>query len=908
MLASTRFAHYEVDTGVDGSPLELGRGAMGVTYRATDTVLRCPVALKVINLDLAAHPRARERFLREARAAAGLRHQHVASVFFFGERPDDGRPFYVMEFVEGETLQARVRRAGGLPVGLALDIIAQVADALRVAEAQGLTHRDLKPANLMLVAGDGINVKVIDFGLAKAAAGDTQDPCLTGSADFVGTPAFASPEQFDDWQAVDMRSDFYAVGATLWYALAGQPPFPGHSLAEIHDRQMHGSLLLEQLHAARVPKPVVELLRSLLSPDPAGRPQTAHDLAIALDRCKKCLTASPPDIPWKAAALTAAALGLLLAATVVPWWVYRARQPTSSIGLVADKSIAVLPFDNLSEDKGNIFFADGVQDEILTDLARIAELKVISRNSVLGYADPAKRPPAREIGRALGVAYLLEGGVQRTGNRVRLSARLIDAAHDRHVWADTYDRDLTDVFSIQSEVANTIAGKLQAQLSRLEKAVIDEPPTHDLAAYELYLHAKELIYNFDPNTSNWDTMREAARLLEEATTRDPDFYEAWCLLTNTYGNMLHFSIDPAPATRTLQAEKALATIRRLRPDSGETHLAAALYFYNVGKSDQGRPELALAREKLPNNARVLYVTGSTGLIDNHRAEALVAMQRSRALNPRHVGTLSILMIMYSELRRYEEAKRVADEAIAAGINPDYFKLQHAMAVQNETGDTAEEHAVFRLQLSGVIPGGQDTVLEWFTALLDRDFDEAARVLAADPRPEFVARGRVIEPRAFLTGCTAYARGDLAAARQDFETVRPVYETAVRNRPEDPEAWMALADLDARLGREDDALREGWRCVALVPISRNGGAGPTKYQDLAWIYAAAGDKKRALDMLESLENVPGACYYGYMSKHPDFDVFRGEPRFAAFLQAIRQPVDLAKFDPAAFPPPAEEPGQ
>ncbi len=908
--APTRFAHYEIGTGTDAPPVELGRGAMGVTYRATDTVLRCPVALKVINVDLAAHPRARARFLREARAAASLRHPHVASVFFFGERPEDGQPFYAMELVEGETLQARVRRTGGLPVGEALEIISQVAGALAVAEKQGLTHRDLKPANLMLVAGGGVNVKVIDFGLAKAAATeDAPDPFLTGGADFVGTPAFASPEQFDGWQGIDTRSDFYALGATLWFALTGQPPFPGHTLAEIHDRQKHGSFPVEQLRAARVPRPVADLLRSLLSPDPAGRPQTAHDLALALDRCKKSVAVSSRAFSWKAVALTAVVLGTLLAAATVFWSLHRHGQPTPADGPGLDKSIAVLPFDNLSTDKANAFFADGVQDEILTGLARIADLKVISRTSVLGYRDADKRPPAGEIGRALGVAYLLEGSVQREGSRVHLTAKLIDAAHDRSVWAQSFDGSSADIFSMQSEVADTIAGKLQAQLSRTEKAALTEPPTRDLAAYELYLHAKELIYNFDPNASDRDPLREAARVLEEATARDPEFYAAWVLLTNTYGNLLRFKVDPNPATRTLQAEKALGNVRRLRPEAGETHLTAALYYYNVHDPARGRPELDLARQMLPNNVRVLYLTASTGTIDGRWAEAVEAIQKSRALNPRHVATLSLQMIIYTDLRRFDDARRVAQEGIAAGIAPDHFTLRHALAVEQETGDTSEIRALLRRLAGQGDANGWNTVVAWDAALRDRDFDEAARVVAADPRQEFNVKGGMLTlPRAYLTGDIAWARGDLAAARKDFETVRPVLETAVRNRPEDARAWSTLGLLDARLGREEDALREAWHGVALAPVSRDGENGPGRLQDLAWVYAQNGDKDRALTILESLENVPGALDdYGDLARHPDYDMLRGEGRFEAILQAIRQPVDLSKFNPADFPPPVEKSG-
>ncbi len=282
-----RFAHYEVAVRADGTLAELGRGGMGITYRSIDTTLRCVVALKVVNPDLVQNAQVRGRFLREAQVAAKLRHPHVASVFFFGERIEDGQLFYAMELVEGETLHARVRRCGGLPVETVLQIGVQVAAALAAAEEHGLTHRDLKPANLMLVRGEAVNVKVIDFGLAKAVAEAQADALvLTRTQEFVGTPAFASPEHFNVWQEVDTRSDFYALGATLWYALTGHPPFAGHSPGEIYARQLHGELPMEQLAAAKVPQPLTILLRSLLSPDPAGRPQTAPELAAALARCQ----------------------------------------------------------------------------------------------------------------------------------------------------------------------------------------------------------------------------------------------------------------------------------------------------------------------------------------------------------------------------------------------------------------------------------------------------------------------------------------------------------------------------------------------------------------------------------------------------------------------------------------------
>ncbi len=472
-----------------------------------------------------------------------------------------------------------------------------------------------------------------------------------------------------------------------------------------------------------------------------------------------------------------------------------------------------------------------MQDQILTNLSKIADLKVISRTSVLGYRNRDKCPSARQISRALGVTYLLEGSVRREGSRVRLSAQLIDAAHDRNVWAETYDRDLANGLSIENEVAGVIAGKLQAQLSGQEKAALDEPPTRDFAAYELYLHAKELMYNFDPNTSKWEPLYEAARLLDEATARDPDFFAAWCLLTNVHGNLLFFNADPTPTARTALAEKSLANAQRLRPDSGDTHLTAAIYYYNIHDSAHGRPHLALARQMLPNNWRVLFVTAITGMIDGRWAESLAAMEKARILNPLHLGTLNMLSIIYGSLRRYDDAKRVMEEAIAAGISPDYFAMRHATTVQNQTGDASEYHAAFRHLAGQGEPSERTAILQWDTAMRDRDYDEAARVVAADPRPEFRIGTRVILPRASLTAAIAYARGDLTAARKDYASSRPVYEEAIRRRPDDAEAWMMLGDLDARLGRKEDALREALRATALCPISRDASQGPKMAQTL-----------------------------------------------------------------------------
>src|SRR6266576_154009 len=379
-----RFGVYEIDCHADGSLYELGRGAMGVTYRATDTSLQRKVALKIIKTDIAERSAdTRERFVREARAAAALRHEHIATVYQFGMRLETGQYFYAMELIEGETLDERVHRAGPLDARTTIDIAQQVTSALAAAENHGLVHRDLKPANLMLVSPDGemsnnkkLVVKIIDFGLAKAFHTPTDLKSLTHDR-FVGTPAFASPEQFEH-SALDVRSDIYALGETLWFALTGKTPFSGRTMEEIHRAQKSNVLPIEQLKAAHVPSGLRSLLESMLAFEPASRPGT-QELAARLQRSSpEARTARRTRVT-----LAAAAIALTVAACWIVWKSEFIRHPVTLTA--PEKSIAVLPFENRSDDKANAYFTDGVQDEILTDLAKIADLKVISRASVMQY-------------------------------------------------------------------------------------------------------------------------------------------------------------------------------------------------------------------------------------------------------------------------------------------------------------------------------------------------------------------------------------------------------------------------------------------------------------------------------------------------------------------------------------------
>ena len=532
----SKFGDFEIAHCEDGSIWELGRGGMGVTYRARDNVLHRSVALKVIEVPPgAANSEAvRERFLREARAAGALRHPNVAAVYQFGTVPELDRCYYAMELVEGETLEARVRREGPLKVGQVLEIGEQVTRALIAAAHQGLIHRDLKPGNIMLTRSEdssaGFEVKVIDFGLAKVTAESFGERDLTHGG-FVGTPSYASPEQFAGGK-VDVRSDIYSLGASLWFALTGHRPRAGTNVEEIRRCQTEAPLPVQQLVTRKVPALVIELLRSTLAIDPDERPTSARELMEEIENCRSKLTrgneTSRPsffaelkrrnvykvaiaygvvawllmqvasqifpffEIPSWAVRLVVLLLILGFPIALVLAWAFdltpeglkrtegadrepakpsrsKAWRQTESVKVPA-KSIAVLPFENRSEDKANAYFADGIQDEILTLLSKIADLKVISRTSTQRYR--SKPDNLSEIGKQLGVATILEGSVQKAGDQVRVNVQLINAQTDSHLWAETYDRKLTDIFGVESEIAKANRGVVASEADRSRGASV----------------------------------------------------------------------------------------------------------------------------------------------------------------------------------------------------------------------------------------------------------------------------------------------------------------------------------------------------------------------------------------------------------------------------------------------------
>jgi serine/threonine protein kinase len=872
---TSRFEPYEILKHSDGSFVELGRGSMGVTYRALDTNLQLPVALKVIDFKVAGQEINWERFLREARAAARLRHPHVVNVLYYGVA-SDGQCYYAMELVEGETLAERVRRSGPLPVSEALEIIAQVASALLAAEKQGLVHRDLKPANLMLLNGTSINVKVIDFGLAKIVG--TQDPPDRITHDgFIGTPAFASPEQFSG-QDIDQRSDYFSLGSTLFYLLTGTPPFKADHIPELAGKMNDRRSLTGRLSVLRVPLPVRKLVDSLLNPAPADRPQNGKALVEAISKCQQTVGRNRP-VRRKTYYAIASFCALLAATTLVVW---QRALPTNDDSA---KSIAVLPFDNLAPVHDDSYFADGIQDDILTNLAKIADLQVISRSSVQAYRDMANRPLPQEIGRALHVRYLLNGSIQREGNRIRLTAQLEEAQTGRELWAERYDGELTDVFAIQAELAEAISQELRAKLSTAEKSSIGEIPTRDLAAYELYLHAKELIEHYDRDTQSTESLSSGVRLLEEAVHRDPNFALAWSALASAHDDLYSHNTDHTDSRRKA-AETALETALRLRPDLGEVHLEEAHHLLATTKDYAAiRRELNIARRTLPNSAYLFGLLANIASRQGEWREAVRDYERASALDPKNAGLIAGLNGIYDFHRQYDVVRRSLSDAARVGANAESIAFRKALLNWQEKGDTLGFHALFDEPAGSLRSVGIDTLIKINSAVADKNFADAERILEADPQQAFEADSRKFACRAFVLGWIKKSAGDEQAARAAFENSRSPQLAYVQQWPDDPSPLMMLAFNDAALGHKEEALKEGRQAVSMRPISQDAVDGPLLAFDLAQLYLWAGEHELAIKQLESLEQIPRALTYGDLAM-PDWDPLRYDPRFQKVVSQMK----------------------
>jgi serine/threonine protein kinase/Flp pilus assembly protein TadD len=889
-----RLGNYRIERRDDGTPWELGRGAMGVTYRAIDTSLQRPVALKIIDSEwIKRGAEARERFMREARAAAGLRHPNVAAVHHFGIREENGQCFCAMELIEGETLEMRVRRTGPIDALTTIEIALQVTSALAAAEKQGLVHRDLKPGNLMIISPGadaneaenadraGVVVKVIDFGVAKALVEKPDTMGLTQGG-FVGTPAFASPEQFTDAR-VDVRSDIYSLGATLCYLLTGHMPFPGGSVEEIRAHRESHALPIEQLKAARAPARLITLLASMLAPEPAARPGV-RALTSKLQKCRERLLDR-----WKTGRRVAVAAAVIGLASAVALPVFRRSQEQAGSSNVPAKSIAVLPFQNLSADAKNTYFTDGIQDQILTKLASVADLKVTSRLSTEKYQ--SKTEDLKGVAQALGVATLLRGSVQKDGERVRVNVQLIDARADTPVWTKSYDANLRDLFAVQTQISQQVANALQAKLSVSEANAVAAAPTRDPEAYDVFLQG-EFEQRRGEGAPSREAFERAASYYRRALSLDPSFTLAAARLacSRLWG---HRMVTPLSATELAEVKAMVDGAVATAPDLAESHMALGLFHYQ-GYREYEHALTAFQRvlELQPNNADARQYSAYVYRRQGQWERSLTEMAKAEELDPHDPHIPGNMAASYVNLRRWNDAKRAASRSLA--LNPHNQVGLRALFLSCVNGDGRTDAA---RRVIGPLPRGVtlttnavrgtvSNLIEDFTYLhvLERDFAGALRQSATESADPIERRTRLAARVAIRV-----LSGDGGADEAESEEARQLLEADLRERPEDAFAMTQLSWVYVALGRNADALHAAHQAAQSVPIEKDAFGGPSFAAGLAQIQARTGQPGEAVKTLHRLLSIPAgiAVSLKRLQIDPVWDPLRNDPGFQQLLSGAEQ---------------------
>jgi TolB-like protein/Tfp pilus assembly protein PilF len=872
---------------------EVGRGGQGVVFRARQKSLNRTVAVKVISLGQWASKTHLKRFRLEAEAAARLEHPGIVPIHEVGER--DGSCYFSMRFVEGGQLDEVVKQTP-MSIRQAVELIAKVARTVHYAHEHGILHRDIKPGNILLDAKG--EPHLTDFGLARLVETEST---VTRTMEVLGTPSYMAPEQaVGNNVAISSVTDVYGLGAVLYQLLTGQPPFAGGTTYETIKLLLDTEPKQPRLLNPKIDRDLSTICLKCLEKDPKRRYTSALALAEDLERWLRHEPIAARHIgtfargkKWAqrnpATALLVASLFALAAAT--GWIIWKSeliRQPVTT-------GIAVLPFENLGEQKENVAFADGVQDDILTKLAKIADLKVISRTSVMDYRGKRNM---RQIGDVLRVSHVLEGSVRRTGTRLRLNAQLIDTRTDNHVWAEEYDRDLNDLFAIQAEIAQKVAEHLHAKLSASEKASVEEKPTQDLVSYDLYVRAVSLIYNAQlPSQSNFVDRAETVDLLNKAVARDPNFFLAYCQLAFVHDLVYQQEIDHTPARLAL-AKSAIDSAFRLRPDSGEAHLALGWHLYwGYFDYDGARAELALAQQSLPNNPRAFELAGLIDRREGRWAEATHNLERACELDPQNIPYLITLATTYLRLHDYDQMARVMDRIIAVQPDRQRSRIIRAGIEVDRRADTRPLRAAIEKALANDPGSAEDpfvAAIRLGLALFDRDLDAVSRIAAALPMKQMLDAGFNQGSRDFWLGVVARLKGDAEAARAAFMKARTKLEEELRVHPDNMGLLSDLGLIDAALGRKEEALREGRRAMELraraLPTAQDPMFGSSTNEasmkmSFAMVCAWAGEPDLALEQLEAVIKIPGGPSYGELRLDPFWDSLRGDPRFEKIVASL-----------------------
>jgi TolB-like protein/Flp pilus assembly protein TadD/predicted Ser/Thr protein kinase len=859
---------------------EIGRGGQGVVYRARQKSLNRLVALKVIGVATWATESQLRRFWREAETAASLDHPAIVPVHEIRER--DGYCYFSMKLIEGAPLDEVIKREE-LSIHRSAKMLAQLAHAVHFAHERGILHRDIKPGNV-LVDRHG-NPHLTDFGLACLTGADAN---VTRTGEMLGTPSYMAPEQVRDPAAeLTRETDNYALGAVLYHMLTGRPPFAAASPYEAVRLLLETEPRSPDAFNPKVDKDLATICLKCLEKVPSARYPSALELATDVEHWlhREPIQARRTSVfrrggKWLQRNPATAVSGTLMCAFVMALgcmlW------PKLFLHSSPASRIAVLPFENMG-DKENAFFADGVQDDLIIKLSKVTALGVVSRTSVMSYR--GKRD-VRQIGEALNVAHLLEGSVQRRAGRLHVNAELVDTRNDANVWAEEYDGDLADLFTIQSEIARKVAERLSLRLTPAEKLAIERPPTTDVAAFDLFTQGKNLFLAAALRETTGKDLLRAADLLDQAVARDPSFLQAYCQLASIHDQLYFLGHDHSPR-RVALAEAAVAAAARIRPEAGEVHLARAENLYRGHLDYAGAlAELKTAQRNLPNDPRVFELAGYILRRQGRHEEGVRALEKAAALDPRNISLLLQLSNSYGALRRWDRATAISDRTLS--INPADPVLQVGRAAWDVTwkADTRRLHDTLEsLRVTNPSLASELANSALVCALMERDLPAARRALAARSESTVLDDNTIHFPRAFAEGLIARLAGDGDAATSAFLRALPVAEKVVAAAPGYGPPHMTVGVIAAFLGRKDDALREGRLGVELLPISKDAYNGPILQEYLAVIAAWAGETDLACEELEKSARCANGAAYGDLKLMPYWDPLRGNPRFEAIVASL-----------------------
>jgi serine/threonine protein kinase/Tfp pilus assembly protein PilF len=854
---TTAIEEGDLEESISGSRIqdyellnEVARGGMGIVYRARQ---RVPVRIVALKMILPAHvgsADAMRRFRAETEAAASLEHEGILPIYAVGEH--DGAPFYTMKFAEGGTLAERLSQYRTKPRDAAA-LVTFLARAVAYAHQRGILHRDLKPANVLFDSAGKPNVS--DFGLAKWLARESN---LTETFGVLGTPFYMAPEQAVASHMVTASADVYSLGAILYHLLTGNPPFTGDTPMEVLHRAAEQSAPRPRLTNRSIPPDLETICFKCLEKEPTWRYSSAAVLADDLDRfcAGRAIHARRTGLltrsgKWVRRNPTSALLAasLIALASAAGWIVWKSELIPDKVGRT--NGIAVLPFENLSPDPDNAYFADGIQEEILTRLASIADLKVISRTSTQQYQSKPRN--LREIAKQLGVGNILEGSVQKAADQVRVNVQLINAQSDTHLWADTYDRSFTDILGVESEIAKRIAESLQAKLSGREEQALAVKPTNNPEAYDTYLRglAFDLRAAYSPND-----VEKAVGFYERAVELDPNFAIAWARLSRMDALLYFNPRGPADTARGSTAKTALENAQKLQPNSPETLLALGYYQYRVLRDySLARATFGRVSKMLPGSSEALQALGIVARHEGHWDESVACWEQALAPDPRNTQILTDAADTYAMLRQFPAALKLYDRVL--DITPSDPDMMAVKAGIYQAQGNLQEAARFLSDINEQIPSSETFLTKIVQLQLERNYGEAIRLLQARlAQFHFGSDFEKNRVQVWLADAQRLA-GDTVGAKVSAEQARNTLEQVFRDQPDNLTRLKRLSYVYALTEQKDLALKAAERAVMLCPRAKDPVDGPSYEENLAIIQTIVGENTRAISTLTQLLHTPYA---------------------------------------------------